>query len=232
MFNQQGRSWFQAQLVTLRPDGQATYVERVSATLQAPEFDFTDFPLDEQHFYIRLASVLPEEYFVYTDLKDFSEMGKKWGEEEWIVTDFETVIDSQDGHSHFSFDFTASRHLTYYTFRIFLPILIIVLVSWMTFFLKDYGKRIDVSSANLLLFIAFNFTISNDLPRLGYLTLLDTILISTFIITGLVILANVYLRRLEIAEKTAKAQSIDRIIIATYPWLYVFTFVILGALFT
>jgi len=122
VFNQQGRSWFQAQLVTLRPDGQATYVERVSATLQAPEFNFTDFPLDEQHFYIRLASVLPEEYFVYADLEGFSEVGKKLGEEEWIVMDFETVIDSQDGHSHFSFDFTANRHLTYYIFRIFLPI--------------------------------------------------------------------------------------------------------------
>jgi hypothetical protein len=55
----------------------------------------------------------------YADLEGFSEVGKKLGEEEWIVMDFETVIDSQDGHSHFSFDFTANRHLTYYIFRIF-----------------------------------------------------------------------------------------------------------------
>ena len=39
-----------------------------------------------------------------------------------------------------------------------------------------------------LLFIAFNFTISNDLPRLDYLTFIDIILVSTFVVTSLVII--------------------------------------------
>ncbi len=174
VFNQQGRSWFQSQLLTLYPDGHAVYNERLSATLQAPDFDFRAFPFDEQRFYIRLLNVLPEESFTYVDLPGFSALGDQLGEEEWIVDAFETTIESWDGQSMFSYGFEAHRHLTYYVFRIFLPILIIILVSWVTFFIRDYGKRIDVASANLLLFIAFNFTISNDLPRLGYLTLLAT----------------------------------------------------------
>jgi hypothetical protein len=44
--------------------------------------------------------------------------------------------------------------------------------------------------ANLLLVIAF--TISNDLPRLGYLTFMDTSLLSAFVITSLVFLLAVY----------------------------------------
>ena len=99
------------------------------------------------------------------------------------------------------------------------------------FFLRDYDKRIDVTSGNLLLFIAFNFTISNDLPRLGYLTLLDTILISTFVITGLVILLTVYLKRLQILGKTEHAYRIDKLILWTYPFFYLISFVMLTAVF-
>ncbi len=231
-FNQQGKSFFQSQFVTVYPDGRTTLDERVSATMQAPEFDFRVFPFDTQQFYIHLVCALPEESFTYADLEGFSALGRQLGEEEWIVGEFETTIDSLDGRSRFSFGFESHRHLTYYVFRIFMPIMIIVLVSWVTFFIRDYGKRIDVASANLLLFIAFNFTISNDLPRLGYLTLLDTILVSTFAITGLVILINVYLRRLEMAGETARIYRVDRFIIWAYPFSYVIAFVVLTAIFT
>jgi hypothetical protein len=64
---------------------------------------------------------------------------------------------------------------------------------------------VDVASGNLLLFIAFNFTISNDLPRLGYLTLMDSILASTFVVTSLVVVFNGYLKWLEVRDKKSIA---------------------------
>jgi hypothetical protein len=232
LFNQQGRRDSQNQQVVVLPNGRAIYVERFSATLQAPDFDFRRFPFDEQQFFIRVRLVFPQEFFVYSELEGFSNLGQQLGEEEWIVTDFDTSVDTHNGSSRFSFGFEATRHLNFYIFRFFVPVLIIIVVSWTTFFLRDYGKRVDVASANLLLFIAFNFTISNDLPRLGYLTLIDTILVSTFVVTGLVVVFNVYLKRLEVTGKESFAQRVDKYMIWIYPLAYLIAFGTVTFLFT
>jgi len=97
-----------------------------------------------------------------------------------------------------------------------------------TFFLQDYAKRIDISGANLLVFIAFNFTIGSDLPRLGYLTLLDTILIVAFVVTTLTVICNVALKRLDTAGKTLIIKKIDRYILWGYMVFYVFGFLFLA----
>ncbi len=232
LFNQQGRRDSQNQLLVVGSNGDVIYVERFSATLQAPDFYFGRFPFDTQDFYIRLRLVFPEEFFVYTDLEGFSGLGDQLGEEEWIIKESDTFIDTFDGSSRFNYHFDASRHLTFYLFRIFVPVIIIIIVSWFTFFLRDYGKRVEVASGNLLLFIAFNFTISNDLPRLGYLTFLDTILVSTFIVTALVIVFNVYFKRLEVDNKKSRAQKVDQYMIWVYPIAYVLAFVIVSFFFT
>jgi hypothetical protein len=225
LFNQQGRRWTQNQIVVVWPDGNVLYFERFSATLQAPDFDFRRFPFDTEQFFIRVDMLLPEDYYVFDMLEDFSEVGTQLGEEEWIITEHDTSITRERGStrqysSRFSFRFEARRHLNYYIFRIFIPLLIILAVSWVTFFLRDFNKRVDVSSGTLLVFIAFNFTISDDLPRLGYVTLLDSILVCAFIVTSLSVVFNVYLRRLEVDRKKSFANRIDKYMIWLYPLAY------------
>ena len=163
--------------------------------------------------------------YVFRELAGFSDVGTRLGEEQWLITGHDTGITTETDTtdfptSRFTFQFHASRHLDYYVYRIFTPILIIVFVSWFAFFLRDYGKRIDVAGANLLLFIAFNFTIGNDLPRLGYLTFLDTFLLTAFVITSLVFLLAVYMKRMETDGKTELAHRIDAHVMWLYPVAY------------
>jgi hypothetical protein len=220
--NQQGRRFSQQDGVIVFADGNAFYIEQFSAVLQAPDFDFTRFPFDTQTFYVRVVSTYPANYAHYVPLESYSQMGEKLGEEEWLVTDQwvqTTTVEGITGldSSRFSFGFKTRRHLDYYILRIFIPLVIFLLVSWASFFLEEYRKRIDIAGANLLIFVAFNFAISGDLPRLGYVTFLDFLLVAMFVITGLVIVFNVALRRLRITDREELARKIDNYALK---WVY------------
>ncbi len=226
ILNQQGNRWTQNQNIVVFTNGEINYFERFTTTLQAPDFDFRQYPFDTQEFFIRILSLYPEEFYILQDLEGFSEVGENTGEEEWLITEFNTTIDRLESNSQFSFRFLAQRHIDYYVLRIFAPILLIIFISWITFFLKDYDKRIDVGAGNLLLFIAFNFTISDDLPRLGYMTFMDAVLISAFSISVLIVTLNVFFKRLEISGRGDLAQRIDNYSI----WFFLAVYIVVGVL--
>jgi hypothetical protein len=232
--NQQGNRWTQNKVVAVEPDGSAIYLERFTTTMQAPDFYFRLFPFDKQDFYIRLQSVFPVEYFVYTNPDELSKIGTALGEEEWVIIESDTTIDSvtnQSEKSRYNFHFKAKRRLTYYFLVFFIPLALIIIVSWITFFLKDYTRRIEVTTGNLLLFIAWNFSISDNLPRLGYMTFMDTVMATTFLISVIVVVFNVVLRRLEVTGKDELALKLDKFTIWIYPISYIVMFGLLIFLF-
>lgn len=233
--NQQNNRWIQNDYVVIDPNGDARYFERFTTTFQAPDFNFRQFPFDTQTFYIRVDSLYSTDFVNFTP-SDFTEVGTQLGEEEWYVTDHEVEIitePSSTGNetSSFIFRFFANRHLSFYIFRIIVPLILIISVTWITFFLQDYGKRVDATTANLLLFIAFNFTIAGELPRLGYLTFMDSLLVGAFFISVLVVIYNVYLKRQEKNERQTWAQKIDKYMLWVYPLGYAIAFLIITGYF-
>jgi hypothetical protein len=219
--NQQGNRWTQNRVAVVWSDGRARYFERFTTDFQV-DFDFRPFPFDTQEFVIRVDALFPEEYYRFSDLAGYSEISSEHGEDEFVITGFETSVSSVQAStdlttSRFTFHFTAPRHLSYYILQIFVPILLIIGVSWISFFLRDYTRRIEVASANLLLFIAFSFSLSDNYPRLGYLTFLDYIMAAMFVLSALVVGYNVLLKRMEIQGEEAKADRIDRVMDWIYP---------------
>ena len=93
-------------------------------------------------------------------------------------------------------------------------------IGWFTFFLRDYTRRIEAAAANILLFIAFSWSLADNYPRLGYLTFLDAVMTVTFAVNVLVLLYNVIMKRLETQGKTARVERIDDILDWAYPLLY------------
>ncbi len=221
IFNLQGRRSNQGVLIFVESNGTARYMERFSASLQAPDMDFRQFPFDSQKFYIHIDSVYPSERYKFVPTPGKNLIGKQLGVDEWMISQYDANVGlTDDLKSRFSFHIEAKRHLKYYVLKIFMPLMIILMTSWATFLLKDYNKRIDVTGAHLLLFVAFNFTISNDLPRLGYVTFMDTILASAFVVGSLLIMLNVYLKREEAAGRLIEIKHADRVLLALYPIAY------------
>jgi len=220
--NQQGRRFSQEINIAVSQNGHAVYLERFSATLQAPDFDFVQYPFDKQKFFVHVVAVAPTRFFKFVPLEGFSGLGDQLGEEQWIFQESWTETSEVSGitgmpTTRFSLGIMANRHRNYYVLRIFVPLTIILLVTWVTFFLQDFSKRVDIAGANLLIFVAFNFTISNDLPRLGYLTFMDAILVAFFAFTGMVVVVNVLFRRMEITGRESLARRIDIYTIWIYP---------------
>jgi len=225
IYNQQGNRWSQNKDAVSNAEGQVQYLERFSITLQAPDFDFRHFPFDTQQFYIRVDQLFPEEHYVFKDWPGYTEIGDQLGEEEWFITDWDTEIttesvSTESDTSRYSLWIEVRRHIDYYIFRFFIPIFLILVVGWVTFFLKDYGKRVDVTGANLLAFIAYNFTIADDLPRLGYMTFMDAILIATFVVSVFILVYNVFLKRMEVVGRGELAHRVDAVMIWAYPIFY------------
>ncbi|MFC3612697.1 hypothetical protein ACFORG_02900 [Lutimaribacter marinistellae] len=220
--NQQSKRWIHQAIVVIRPDGLVRYFEKSSLTLQAPYFNFLKYPFDTQTFYYEISSVYPSEYVRFVSMEDASGLGELLGEEEWILSDARMLKTQINGISGLQTDqvalqFLGSRHVTYYVIRVFIPMLILITVSWSLFFLDEYRKRIEIAGANLLTFVAFNWAISADLPKLGYLTFLDFILQWMFVVTGGVIVINVLLRKMKATGKEGLAHKLDNYIIK---WVY------------
>lgn len=212
--NQQARSFSKASNVTWFADGTALYTNETILTLQAPDFDFRRFPFDHQSFFLRLLANGPSEFIQFEPLADANGLGDKLGEEEWKVNSIWTEVDEVQGltglpSSRFSLGFSANRHMLYYWARIFVPLALLITVTWANFFLEEYRRRIDIASGNLLAFIAYNFAISGELPRLGYLTFLDSLMMANFVISAGAVVYNVTLRRVSMAGHEDRARAID-----------------------
>jgi hypothetical protein len=171
LFNQQGNRWIQNRVLEVQPDGHAIYLERITTNFQL-NFDFQRYPFDWQDFYIHIDLLGPESQYYMVPSEDYSEIDPDNGEDEFILGEFDTSVESVISSrlfptSRYTFHFGAPRHLEYYIFRIFIPVLLIILISYITFFLKDFTRRIEVATGNVLLFIAFSWSLAEDLSPHG-----------------------------------------------------------------
>jgi hypothetical protein len=71
----------------------------------------------------------------------------------------------------------------YYLFKVIFPIILILMVCWSVVWVdpKELESRLTITIVCLLSLIAYNFVIDSELPKLEYLTVLDWIVLISYI---------------------------------------------------
>ena len=174
-------------------DGRVFYNERFNATLQS-QMNFRKFPFDTQNLQIIIEpfSYAASRIAFSPHSRVYPTENSAWPMLEWRAIDracqvgeqlYEYLADStaEKKFAQFAFTLTVERIPGYFILQIFLPLAVIMLCAWSIFFVKDGATQLTLISTLMLTVYAFNFFITDSIPKLPYGTFLGKVIIISFI---------------------------------------------------
>ena len=225
-FNRQ-RSWSTLKgVVEIEPDGDVTYREQFWGDFSQP-MNLKDFPFDTQDFELRFVATGPEKF---GELKIIpAPNSKSFYFETYSVADWKLIgsrIDTSPlelptgGKTEsFAFIFTAERLTQHYLIKIIAPLLMIVILSWVVFWLdpKEGGSQLGVAVTAFLTMIAYHVALGSKLPEISYLTRLDIFVFGSTLLVFFAMMEVVVTTGLARTERVALARWLDRVCRLLFP---------------
>ena len=211
-FNRKGKPSFESGLqdwIEIFSDGTVQSRLRDKAKFKA-KFDFRRFPFDNQILSYELWSEFPSFMVeIYPDepgMSDYKETLYAFGDQEdgIIIPGWELKNVNYENYSYIENDgypytgfllhLEVHRMSAYYLFKIIIPIMFILVISWSVFWVRgsQLEAKVNVTIVCLLSLIAYNFIIDEDLPKLAYLTFLDSFILLSYFYTGIATVLCVY----------------------------------------
>ncbi len=217
------------EVVSIAPDGQVTYYQRVWGQFSQP-LKLHDFPFDEQTFNIQIAAAgyQPDEVALIRKLERATGIADVISLSDWEVLKWkaETEPYSPVPGVHlagFVFSFEAKRYKGFFIIRIIIPLLFIVAMSWIVFWIdpKESGSQISVAITSMLTLIAYRFAIGTSLPNISYLTRIDYFILgATFLVFASLIEVIITLN-LARTERLKHARWLDNISRLVFPAAFI-----------
>jgi len=231
LFVNQQKLWMTLpEIVTITPDGEVFYRQRVWGAFSQP-LKLRNFPFDRQLFSIQLAAsgITPNKIELLLDSNTKSGIAQELSLSDWNVLRWTAEtrnykpMPTVTAIPGFAFSFEAERKTGYFIIKVIIPLILIVAMSWIVFWIdpKESGTQISVSITTMLTLIAYRFAIDTSLPKVSYLTRLDYfILLSTILVFATLIIV-VVTSMLAKAEKLSQAKAIDRWMRFVFPLAFV-----------
>ncbi len=166
--------------IQIGPDGLLEYQQRFQGEF-TNRMDLRNFPMDSQTLTmgVVLGKVGAEEIAFVQDERTGS--ADEFSIADWTVEGasvayepFRLATSDQD-LPQVTYRVEVRRNRAYYAQKVFLPLILIVCMSWAVFWIdpKLVPPQVGISTSAVLTLIAFLFSLAYTLPRLSYLTRAD-----------------------------------------------------------
>jgi Neurotransmitter-gated ion-channel ligand binding domain/Neurotransmitter-gated ion-channel transmembrane region len=212
------------ELITVTPEGRVIQKQRFVGEISC-FMDFKRFPWDEQTFSIDLAALSSDSIKFVSD-STRNGLGQPLSIANWAISQGQfvqrthhVVTDKIDGCAY---EFRAKRLVGYYIWKVFLPLAMIVFMSWAVFWIdpRHIEPQLAVAATSMLTMIAYQFSLSYLVPKLPYLTHMDEFIVGSNILVFLALAESVLTSNMVAKEHADGARRIDRAARWIFPIIY------------
>ncbi len=224
--------------VEVDPDGMVTYRQRYAGAFTQP-LRLQSFPFDRQTFRIQLVAVryqsnevmfVPDQVWIQDGLKGAGGISPSvtlpdWTIEKWEVKPLVYALAPRHQYSSYAFEFTASRNVEHYLLKVILPLVLIVIMSWVVFWTDptNSNTQFSVAVTSMLTLIAYRFAVDTQLPRLPYMTRLDALFLTSTLLVFFSLIEVLATTILDNNQQTERAKKLDRYCRVIFPAIFAIT---------
>ena len=234
--NESGAYERQGVVLRIEPDGTAWYVEEIDAVAESP-MDLRFFPFDAQTLQIHFKFLGYDAGEVRFDpVDDFSRLlpqqDNPVGNAGWHIGDYVVSVGEDLSAiagpelagmgSTLRIDVDAERRSGYLIRVVVLPLMLIVALSWVIFWMdrESLSNRINISFIALLTVVAFQIMVEQALPAIPDLTLMAGFLAINYLLLAATIVINIRVDQLDRAGRVAEGDVLDLRCRWLFPLLY------------
>ena len=184
--------------IMVSPDGTVRFAERLVVTLSS-SFHLRRFPFDQQQLLVIIHPFLADGPRLRFELNSestwtASEFTSFTSLAQWHLTGLRSQLLDVATYGGMTvpearFEIDVTRRSSFYLWKVFIPLLLMVFLSWAVFWIEasDLSNQVQVAVTTILTVIAFAFAISATMPRLPYLTYIDAFFLECYIFVFLAV---------------------------------------------
>jgi gamma-aminobutyric acid receptor subunit beta len=219
----------QSPQILIKADGRVVFTARYTATI-ASTANIVEFPFDERDIVLRLGSLhYDKDELVLRVIEPWTGRAAELTVPDWAIGEPSVAVSELNlprvdrTLTVFEFQVSAARLADYYVFKFVFPLCLIVMMSWSVFWVnpQNLSPQLQLAGTSMLTLIAYQFTVNELLPRVGYLTSMDQYVQASSLLVFLALVEALITGRLASMGRVAQAETLDRVSRWLFPVTYV-----------
>jgi hypothetical protein len=214
-----------SEVLEVDPDGNVTYRQRYSGTISS-RMHLAKFPFDHHTVELRIAAAAFRP-ITFVPNHAASGLSESLTVADWDVEPGGVSLEPFRAAGRvvpsFAYEFEVHRHTGYYVWKVMLPLVLIVFMSWIVFWIdpSEFGPQLATATASMLTLIAYRFALDSLLPKISYFTRMDTFVTGSTLLVFLALVQAVITSRIARRPDPTRAVRIERTSRFLFPALFV-----------